>query len=70
MIKNIIYYIVTFFTSICIVDKVLHYFLKIMDKKKHADWYLDSTEAKKHNLANQIRIPRIDITVNVTIDLE
>ena len=46
------------------------YFLKIIDKKKHADWYLDSAEAKKHNLANQIRIPRIDITVDVTIDLE
>ena len=46
------------------------YFLKIVDKKKHADWFLDSDEAKKHNLANQIRIPKINISVNVDIDLE
>ena len=46
------------------------YFLKIVDKKKHADWFIDSDEAKKHNLANQIRIPKINISVNVEIDLE
>jgi len=46
------------------------YFLKIMDKKKHADWYLDANEAKKHNLINQIRVPSIDIKVDVVIELE
>ena len=46
------------------------YFLKIMDKKKHADWYLDANEAKKHNLINQIRVPSIDIMVEVVIELE
>ena len=28
------------------------YFMKIVDKKKHADWFLDSEEAKKHGMVN------------------
>ena len=46
------------------------YFMKIVDKKKHADWFLDATEAKKHGLANQLRIPKINIQVSVDIDFE
>jgi len=46
------------------------YFLKIVDKKKHADWFLDSNEAKKHGMANQIRVPKLSISVDVSIDLE
>ena len=46
------------------------YFLKIVDKKKHADWFMDSVEAKKHGLANHLRIPKFDITVGVDIDFE
>ena len=46
------------------------YFLKIVDKKKHADWFIDSEEAKKHNLANQLRIPKLNIDISVDIDFE
>ena len=46
------------------------YFLKIVDKKKHADWFLDAEEAKKHNLANQIRLPTMTIDVDVNIEVE
>ncbi len=46
------------------------YFLKIVDKKKHADWFLDADEAKKHNLANQLRLPTMNIDVEVTIEVE
>jgi len=46
------------------------YFMKIVDKKKHADWFLDADEAKKHNLANQLRLPKISINVSVDIELE
>ena len=46
------------------------YFMKIVDKKKHADWFLDADEAKKHNLANQIRLPKLDVKVTVEIELE
>lgn len=46
------------------------YFMKIVDKKKHADWFLGSEEAKKHNLANQLRIPTLRIDIDVNIDFE
>ena len=46
------------------------YFLKLIHKKGHVDWYLTAEDAKKYNLANQIRIPSIDIKVDVSIELE
>lgn len=46
------------------------YFMKIVDKKKHADWFLNAQEAKKHGLANHLRVPKLSITVEVNIDLE
>lgn len=46
------------------------YFMKIVDKKKHADWFLDAEEAKKHGLANHLRIPTIRITVGVDIEFD
>ena len=46
------------------------YFMKIVDKKKHADWFLGAEEAKKHGLANQIRVPKLHITIGVDIDFE
>ena len=46
------------------------YFLKLVHKKSHADWFLDADETKKHGLANQLRIPKINIQVSVAIDFE
>ena len=46
------------------------YFKKIVHKKSHADWYLDAQEAKKHNLANHLRVPKLTIDVGVNIDFE
>jgi len=46
------------------------HFLKITHKKGHADWFLEPEEAKKHNLANQIRVPALKMTVTLDIDLE
>ncbi len=46
------------------------YFMKIVDKKKHADWFLDAEEAKKHGMANHLRVPKINISVDVSIDFE
>ena len=43
------------------------YFLKIVHKRSHADWYLDAEECKKHGLANQLRVPKIKIDVSVDI---
>ena len=46
------------------------YFLKIVHKKSHADWFLDATECKKHGLANQLRVPHLSVAISVDIDLE
>ena len=46
------------------------YFMKIVDKKKHADWFFDAEEAKGHNMANQLRVPSLTVTVDVNIELE
>ena len=46
------------------------YFMKIVDKKKHADWFLDADEAKQHGLASQLRVPKVTIDISVEIELE
>lgn len=46
------------------------YFLKLVEKKKQADWFLDAEEAKSHNLANQLRLPNLRINIDVDIDFE
>ena len=46
------------------------YFLKLVHKRGHADWFLDAAECKKHGLANQLRVPKVSIVVDVNIDLD
>ena len=46
------------------------YFLKMVHEKGHADWFLDAEEAKKHNLASQLRVPKLRINIDVGIELE
>ena len=41
------------------------YFLDIIHEKGHADWFLEPNEAKKHNLANHLRVPTLKIDVEV-----
>jgi len=46
------------------------YFLKKVHGKGHADWFLDANQCKRHGLANQLRVPKININVSVDIDFE
>lgn len=46
------------------------YFLKLVHKKGHADWFLDAEESKRHNLANHLRVPKFNISIDVKIDFE
>lgn len=46
------------------------YFKKKVFNKKHADWFLDATEAKKHGMINHLRMPTFRINVGVDIDFE
>lgn len=43
------------------------YFLDIVHSKGHADWYLTSDEAKKHNIVNHIKVPKFNINVSVNV---
>ena len=44
------------------------YFLGIVHQKGHADWFLDADEALKHNLANHIGTPRLEIEVGIAFN--
>ena len=46
------------------------YFLKLVHKRGHADWFLEADEAKKHGLANHLRVPKFNIEIDVNIDFE
>jgi ATP-dependent Clp endopeptidase proteolytic subunit ClpP len=42
-----------------------NYFLDLIHEKGHTDWYLTAKEAKKHNLANHLRVPEYRVDVKV-----
>tara|TARA_R110000803_G_scaffold161026_3_gene224844 strand:+ start:3026 stop:3628 length:603 start_codon:yes stop_codon:yes gene_type:complete len=46
------------------------FFKKKVFGKKHADWFLDADECKKHNICNHIRVPAFNVKVSVDISLE
>ena len=46
------------------------YFKKKVFSKKHADWFMDAVEAKKHGIVNHLRVPKLNIEINVEIDFE
>tara|TARA_Y100000589_G_scaffold318852_1_gene346786 strand:+ start:5111 stop:5713 length:603 start_codon:yes stop_codon:yes gene_type:complete len=46
------------------------YFKKKVFNKKHADWFMDAQEAKKHGLVNHLRVPKLSIKVDVDIDFD
>ena len=46
------------------------YFKKKVFTKKHADWFMDAEEAKKHGMVNHLRVPKINISVSVDVDFE
>jgi ATP-dependent Clp protease protease subunit len=46
------------------------YFKKKIFGKKHADWFMDAAEAKRHGIVNNVRVPKFNIGVSVDIDFE
>ena len=52
------------------IGKSEKYFLKRIHEKGHADWYLTPQECKKINLANHLRVPVLNIKINVEMELE
>jgi len=41
------------------------FFLNEVHKRGRADWYLDAKEAKKFKIANHLRLPKLEINVDV-----
>jgi len=52
------------------IGKSEKYFLKKIHEKGHADWYLDPEECKRINLANHLRVPVLNININIDMELE
>lgn len=50
--------------------KPKNYFLDIIHKRSHADWFLDAKETKKHGLANHIRVPSLNVKVSVNYEFK
>jgi len=46
------------------------YFLDIVHEKGHADWFLESDECLKHNLANHAYVPEFKIDTRVTFKFD
>jgi ATP-dependent Clp protease protease subunit len=47
-----------------------NYFLDLIHKKSHADWYLDAKECKKHGLCHNIHLPSFNIKVSVNYEFK
>jgi len=45
-----------------------NFILEMLDAKKHAEWYLSAREAKKHNIANELRIPEFNVQIKVEME--
>jgi len=46
------------------------YFKKKVFNKKHADWFMEAQEAKRHGLVNHLRVPKLHIKIDADIDFE
>lgn len=49
--------------------KPKNYFLDIIHKKSHADWYITAKEALKHKLATKMGTPTVNVNINLDITL-
>lgn len=52
------------------IGKPADYFLKLIDKHKHADWFMTATEAKKHNIVNHLRVPEMEVRINLEVKFQ
>lgn len=43
------------------------YFRRLVEQKKHANWYLTSEEAQSHNLVDHIGLPVLDTQYNIRV---
>ena len=41
------------------------YLMSMIQEQKHLDWFLTAKEAKKHNIANHLKVPSFEVKVSV-----
>jgi ATP-dependent Clp protease protease subunit len=49
------------------IGKTPDYILDLIKAHNHVDWYLTAKEAKRHNIANHLRIPTFEIEIAVNV---
>jgi ATP-dependent Clp protease protease subunit len=47
-----------------------NYFIDIVHQKGHADWYLNTKDAKKHKLCTHVGIPKLTVKISVDYSFE
>jgi len=47
------------------INKPPNYFIDMIKEKGHTNWYLNAEEAKDIGLINHIRLPRIEVKIDV-----
>jgi len=52
------------------IGKPVLYFISLIDKRGHTDWYLTAKEAKKIGLINVIGLPEFKIKIDTKITLQ
>jgi ATP-dependent Clp protease protease subunit len=46
------------------------YFLRKLKRRSRADWYLTPQDCIRYKIANHIRVPKMNVNIDVKIDLE
>jgi len=46
------------------------FFIKEVHERGRADWYLTATDAKKYKIANHLRLPTLNVNVNVDFSFQ
>ena len=52
------------------IGKDPNFIMEMIKTKSHLDWFLSAKEAKKIGLVNHLRIPKLEVSVNVEISFE
>ena len=49
------------------IGQPANYIGNLIKNNNHVDWYLSAKEAKKHNIANHLKVPSFTIKIGVNV---
>lgn len=49
------------------LGKASGYLNNLIKKRNHVDWFLTAKDAKKHNIANHLKVPNFEVKINLNI---